>query len=1079
MATAIELLETLEDLGDRELKTFKWYLQQPDFLKDLPPIPKSQLESADRPDTVDLMVQTYSNQCVEVAKRVLKRMRRNDLVESLSNSNPEPEGQSAGAPAAVEVDDVQETSENEAVSSVQPPAALLSDPPAVSRQTEVVTVPVLHPPLPNTSYPLTLQSELQNMFKCAQQGWIEQQHAELLHEINPELFITDGWDIRTNTQHEVRKPQMTLEKPGESERTVKPSDIFKHPSRKGTAIRTVLTNGAAGIGKSFLVQKFLLDWAEKRANQDFHLMFPFAVRQLSLWRRERFSLAELIHTCIPETSVIKEQTLNDIFISLQKSRDSNFENSEFKLLFVFDGLDDSGLQLDLMGKISKSLDVTEPTSVDFLLTNLIRGKLLPSARVWITTRPAAANQIPPECVDMVTEIRGFNDEQKEEYFRKRFRDEEQARRIISHIKTSRSLHIMCHIPVFCWITATVLEELKAREGGELPKTMTEMYIHFLVFQINHAKYGPEKCIQYIQSLAKLAFHQLLKSNTLFNKEDLKHCEINISKASKYSGVFTEIFKQVCGQKKDEDKNMMFCFAHLSIQEFLAALHVNISLFDHNKNVMPAPRQTLQSLHKCFSKTSATSVHKSAVNKALQSPNGHLDMFLRFLLGLSLKNNQTLLQGHLTQTGRSSKTNQKTIKYIKKKIRKNPTPERCIILFHCLNELKDCFVVEEIQQSLSSGSLSTDKLSPAHWSALVFILLSTEKDLDVFDLKKYFASEKALLMLLPVVKASKKALLSGCKLSWRSLEALSSVLSCQSSSLRDLDLSNNDLQDSGVKLLSAGLESAHCTLETLRLSGCMVTEEGCAFLASALTSNPYHLRELDLSYNHPGDSGVKQLSAGLDNPHWRLDTLRVDHGGEQRLKPGSRKYACDLELDPNTANTFLKLSNDNRKVTLSNYQPYPDHPDRFDTREQLLCRNELTGRCYWEVKWRGDVNIAVTYRGVERKGSDFHWRFGRNDQSWSLSCFLDRISVWHNGVGKVIPASCPASSSSSNRAAVYVDCPAGSLSFYRVSSDTLIHLHTFNTTFTEPLYPGFGFGLEFSLGVDPFFGSDSSVSLCKL
>uniref|UniRef100_UPI003AADE54A ribonuclease inhibitor-like n=1 Tax=Centroberyx gerrardi TaxID=166262 RepID=UPI003AADE54A len=187
------------------------------------------------------------------------------------------------------------------------------------------------------------------------------------------------------------------------------------------------------------------------------------------------------------------------------------------------------------------------------------------------------------------------------------------------------------------------------------------------------------------------------------------------------------------------------------------------------------------------------------------------------------------------------------------------------------------------------------------------------------------------------------------MSERSCEALASVLSSQSSSLRELDLSNNDLWVSGVKLLSAGLGSPHCKLETLRLSGCLLTEEGCASLASALSSNPSHLRELDLSYNHPRDSGVKLLSAGLEDPHWRLDTLSVDHGGVQMLKPGLRKYACELTLDPNTANRNLFLSEDNRKVTfVGEEQPYPDHPERFDFCCQLLCRNGLTGRCYWEI-----------------------------------------------------------------------------------------------------------------------------------
>ncbi|XP_034534289.1 tripartite motif-containing protein 16-like [Notolabrus celidotus] len=172
----------------------------------------------------------------------------------------------------------------------------------------------------------------------------------------------------------------------------------------------------------------------------------------------------------------------------------------------------------------------------------------------------------------------------------------------------------------------------------------------------------------------------------------------------------------------------------------------------------------------------------------------------------------------------------------------------------------------------------------------------------------------------------------------------------------------------MNLLSAGFKSQHWKLETLRLSGCLITEEGCASLASALSSSPSHLRELDLSYNHPGDSGVEQLSARQKDPDSRLDTLRVDHGGEQRLKPGLKKYVCELTLDSNTAYRDLRLSEDNREVTrVREDQSYPDHPDRFDSWTQLLCRDGLTGRCYWEVECRGWVYISVSYRGIRRKG----------------------------------------------------------------------------------------------------------------
>ncbi|XP_034004753.1 NLR family CARD domain-containing protein 3-like, partial [Trematomus bernacchii] len=921
-----------------------------------------------------------------------------------------------------------------------------------------------------------LKSTLKERFQCVYEGIAKAGNPTLLNQIYTELYITEGGSAEVNDEHEVRQIETASRKPDRPETTIRQEDLFKASPGRDAPIRAVMTKGVAGIGKTVLkgpslTQKFTLDWAEGKANQDFQFIFPLTFRELNVVRENKYSLVELVHYFFSET------------------RDAGIcRFDQFPVVFIFDGLDECRLPLDFLNTEILT-DVTESTSVDVLLTNLIRGKLLPSARLWITTRPAAANQIPPECVDMVTEVRGFTDPQKEEYFRKRFRDQEQAGTIFSHIKISRSLHIMCHIPIFCWISATVLEEvLKTREGGELPKTLTEMCIHFLVVQskVKNIKYdggaetdphwSPESR-EMMESLGKLAFEQLLKGNLIFYESDLTECGIDITAASVYSGVFTQVFREERGLYQDK----VFCFVHLSVQEFLAALHVHLTFINSGVNLLSDEPRTSQ---KSEDESELTHLYQSAVDQALQSPNGHLDLFLRFLLGLSLQTNQKLLRGLLTQTGSVSEIKKETVKYIKMKIEEDLSPERSINLFHCLNELNDRSLEEQIQWYLRSGRLSTDNLSPAQWSALVFILLSSGEDLDVFDLKKYSASEEALLRLLPVVKASRKALV--CKLSERSCEALSSVLSSQSSRLRDLDLSNNDLKDSGVKKLCAGLQSPHCELETLRLSGCLVTKEGCASLTSALSSNTSHLRELDLSYNHPGDSGVNLLSVLQEDPDWRLDTLRLDHGGEQWLKPGLMKYACELTLDTNTAHRKLQLSVNNRTVTrVREKQPYPDHPERFDSLEQLMCREALTGRCYWEVEWSVWVHISVTYRGIRRRGNRGDSQFGRNDQSWSLRCSDEGYSVWHNKTVTYISSSSSSSSSasssssssassssfsssssSSRRVAVYLDHPAGSLSFYRVSSDTLIHLHTFRTTFTEPLYAGFG-----------FWSLNSSVSLC--
>ncbi|XP_077086776.1 protein NLRC3-like isoform X2 [Siphateles boraxobius] len=943
---------------------------------------------------------------------------------------------------------------------------------------------------------------MKNKYERLFEGIKLQENQTLLNRIYTQLYIIEGESEGVNKEHEVL--QMEKSYKTRQDTPINCNDIFD-PSpelgyeetrrEKKDKIKTVLTKGIAGIGKTVSVQKFILDWAEGKANQDVDFMFVLPFRELNLIRDHQYSLQRLLLDFHPELQDLDPKIYD-----------------ECKVVLIFDGLDESRITL-IFSDSQKVSDVTESSSVGVLMSNLMKGDLLLSALIWITTRPAVANQIPSKYINRVTEIQGFNDPQKEEYFRKRISDEDQANRIISHIRRGRSLHIMCCIPVFCWISSNVLQNiLKQDLSAEIPQTLTETYIHFLLIQtsMRNQKYeerDPEKLLQsnreVIVKLAELAFNQLMKGNVMFYEEDLRESGIDVSV---YSGICTEIFREesVIYHRK------VYSFVHLSFQEFLAALYV-FFCYLHKKN------EVLKIFLTGKSRTQSGNVPldvflKGAMNKALTSKNGHLDIFLRFLHGILLESNQRLLHDLLIHTENNPESIKKIIQNLKRAKKNNISPERWMNLSYCLIEMKKNSVVEKMQSFFKSETKNKN-LSLAQCSTLVNMILMSEEVMDEFDLKNYaFKSKEGRKRLLPAVRNCRKALLAQCNLTDQYCDIVASVLqssnslreldlsnndlrdsgvnqlstglkspNCQlnilrlvfcnltdqccenvasalqssNSSLRELDLSSNDLQDSGVKLLCAGLKSPNCALNILRLSGCMLTEEGCAALASALSSNPSHMRELDLSYNHPGESGLKLLSDTLNH----LDKLNVDHGGEFRMASRLHKYAVDLTLDPNTANTHLVLSEENRKMTrVEESQSYPDHPERFENPPQVLSRESLTGRCYWEAEWNGfHCDVSVTYKGIQRKGGH-DCLFGHNKISWCMICTDQRFTVYHNMQDTAVSAGL-----GSKRVGVFVDVSAGTVSFYSVSdTHTLTHLHTFNTTFTEPLYAGFSVYYSVSL-----------------
>uniref|UniRef100_A0A3P9MLE0 NACHT domain-containing protein n=1 Tax=Oryzias latipes TaxID=8090 RepID=A0A3P9MLE0_ORYLA len=743
-----------------------------------------------------------------------------------------------------------------------------------------------------------------------------------LNRIYTELYITEGLREEVHTQHEVWQLETISWNNLLHNAPIRCQDIFKALTGQHGSIRVVLTIGIAGIGKTFSVQKFTLDWAEGLENQDISAVVPLSFREMNLIRDEQHSLLTLIQCFHPTFQKIPAEQL-----------------SVWKLLFIFDGLDESRLSLDFNNSQVVS-DVTQKSSINVLLTNLIQGRLLPSALVWITSRPAAANQIPPSCVSRVTEVRGFTDSQKEEYFRRRFSDEDLSSRIISHIKASKSLFIMCEVPIFCWITAVVLEHMfTAKQLEELPKTLTDMYSHFLM---ENPQELTEADMEVLLKLGRLAFEHLEKGNIMFYQEDLEQCGLDVTEASVYSGVCTEIFRRECGifQKP------VYCFVHLSVQEFLAAVYM-IHCYNKKKT------EVMENLLKIQTNISTLDEFLSRImKKSLQSQTGHLDLFVRFLHGLSVESNQRLLGSLLGQTENSPEIIQRIINNLKEMKTNDMSPDRSINIFHCLMEMKDLSVHQEIQEFLKSENRSEKELSEIHCSALAYMLQMSEEILEELDLDKYNTTFEGRWRLIPAVRNCRRKwkefstfsnVYSGfrlwsCSLSEISCAALGSALKSNPSSLTELVLSWNDLQDAGVLHLCGFLESPRCRLRTLRsvhchgpitkrfakmtvetehnplclsalrLENCRLSQVSCDALMSALKANPSHLMELDLKLNHLQDEDVQQLLHLMKSPDCKLETLTLQEKSSLRvnLQPQGRTNGPCSSRSQNLRTIFVPL-----------------------------------------------------------------------------------------------------------------------------------------------------------------------------
>ncbi|KAM9745326.1 NACHT, LRR and PYD domains-containing protein 3-like [Menidia menidia] len=767
----------------------------------------------------------------------------------------------------------------------------------------------------------------------------DQEEVKSLEEIYTTLHIIQGESENVNQQHEIWELDERSKNLTEEGKTIDCNDIFAEDTTlpgqgRRPKIRTVMTKGIAGIGKTVSVKKFILDWANGTANPSLDFIFMFPFRELNLVTDDEFSLETLVTEFHQE---LKDKGVAKFF-------------DTHRVLFIFDGLDESQLKLNF--KSTKRLtDPRKVTSVDTIVTNLIREHLLPSALVWITSRPGAIQRIPRKHVHQWTEVRGFNDPQKTQYFRNRVRDKVVAQRIISHIKTSRSLYIMCHIPIFCWIASKVFEYLLSKMGSaegesrKTPTTLTEMYTHFLSIQMRVAaeKYGNEDGFEddieeifrsneeFVLKLGRLAFEKLDKGEIIFSGKDLEKYGIDIDKAGVYCGFCTAILKE----EDMFNKKKLYCFVHLTVQEYFAALFVYCS-FARKKIDSLSLRDFLLTGSDQYLKAILEEdpvdlplndlMEITIANSALRTT-GELDMFLRFLIGMSLQSTQELLQGLIQQTDEHKEVVEEIIASLKDIDLDGCSPERCLNLVHCLVELKDSSMHESVQKYVRSDHGPATQLSPIECSALAVFILTSDTPLEEFDLRKYRPPNKGVFRLLPAVRNCRKVRISGVYFDSWTAETLASALKMRNSVLSELQLTNGVFSEQSIDILADALNKAECKLEALSLSGNglgyllekvvvidspipnlkdlelsevgagwiqYVIDEGlinsnleklrlnrnpgirqtCQVLATALSSKLSNLRELDLNHTSFGDSEMEFISTALMSNQCTLEALSL-------------------------------------------------------------------------------------------------------------------------------------------------------------------------------------------------------------
>uniref|UniRef100_A0A8C0IW46 NLR family CARD domain containing 3 n=1 Tax=Chelonoidis abingdonii TaxID=106734 RepID=A0A8C0IW46_CHEAB len=649
--------------------------------------------------------------------------------------------------------------------------------------------------------------------------------------------------------------------------------LFLPLSKVSIPPRISVTVGVAGIGKSTLVKLFACMWAKGEINKDIIFVLPLTFRELNTY--EKLSAERLIRSAFPH---ITEPS----FIS----------NGTARILLILDGLDEFKTPLDFSNTVVCT-DPKKEIQVDSLITNIIRGNLFQEASIWVTSRPTAASQIPGGLVDRMTEIRGFGAVEIKDFFDQMFlENKDLSSQVLGQIKANRSLYTMCTVPAFCWISGSSMGYFlknstdQSQEMTTVPKTLSEIYSYYFKMALSSdwqekQKETPriEQAInnskKIIGNLGRLAFYGLLKKKYVFYEQDMKAYGIDLS----------SLQGSLCNRmllKEEMQFSTVYYFSHLTLQEFLAATYYYASakraIFDlFTESGMSWP------------KFGFLNHFKNAVHRSLQSDDGQLDIFVRFLSGLLSPQVNKLLSGWLLMKDEHNSFRSHVISFLQSCLNTDYViSSRTVNVMQCLYEVQHMELAKTVEEAMKNESLA-GMLTPVNCSALAYLLQVSEVCMEETNLSNCLTYNICKSLLSQLLFCSNLRL-DNNKFKDNVMELLGSVLSVKDCQIQKMSLAENQISNKGAKALARSL-MVNRSLTVLDLRSNAIGPTGAKALADALKINQV-LLSLNLQNNVIKEDGAKFLAEALLTNH-KLTTLHLQ---KNSIGPqGAKKIAEALKL----------------------------------------------------------------------------------------------------------------------------------------------------------------------------------------